>query len=72
MLISIDDFGTPEADACSRLTDSRVFPYSFVADLTDCPDNVRAILIEVDKYDGYDDQYPHSIENWQELYTGVA
>ncbi len=67
MITTYDMIGTPEAEATSRLSYSQVFPFMYKADLTDCPDDVRAILREVDREMAYDDDHPHAIENWRDL-----
>ena len=67
MIITYDMIGTPAGEAWSRLSYSDKFPYSYKADLEDCPEDVRKALKKIDRDMAYDSQHPHAIENWHEL-----
>lgn len=66
MMIAYEDIGTASGEAMRRLSYSTTYPFAYVAELGDCPDDVRKELKEIDRSMALDDG-GHAIENWREL-----
>lgn len=66
MMIAYEDVGTAYGDAMRRLSYSATYPFAYVAELSDCPDDVRKELKEIDRNMALEDG-GHAIENWREL-----
>lgn len=67
MIISIDDLGTPHAEAIGRLSYSSNYPFMYIADIHDASPDVLSILREIDADMALDPEHPHAIENWNQL-----